>query len=170
MTHSYKGDGLTIQAEAGERVRYRLQQMNQPRDTTKAYTELKENESVTMELNKNLLQCLEVETADGKTRYYPPRESTQWKVIIEKENTKLRVLGQWGDSNETEEIHLSHIYMNVDGKKVYLSSTEKAQGRNEWQWRIHSAQSPSFHAEEYCKEFVKVIIVYMKPICSIGAC
>lgn len=166
MKKAYEGDKLTIQAEAGERVRYRIQRMDQPRDMTNPYTELQEKESFTIRLNEEQLQCLEVETADGKYRYFPPRENTCWKVFIKREkfikegNTKLRVLGQWGAADKTAEIHLSHIYMNVDGKKVYLSSTEKALGRDEWQWRIHSAESLSFQPEKYCKEFVEVRFVW----------
>lgn len=156
MTKSYAGTGLTIRAEEGELVRYRKQRMSEPRDPELSYKELSENEAVTLDLNEELMECVEVETVG----YLPPKETTQWKVFIsvsQKKNGRvLKIEGKCGDSY-TAKINLSHIYLDVDGKKVYISGDKIASGGMEWY--LGNQEVPTFKVEEYCSGFVSVFVL-----------
>lgn len=154
MTKSYAGGGLTIRAEKGELVRYRKQQMSKPRNPELPYIELPENEAVTLHLNENLMECAEVEAVG----YLPPKETTQWKVFIsvsQKKNGQVIKIEGKRDGDLTDAINLSHIYLDVDGKKVYLSGDEEASGGMEWY--LGSQVDPTFKVEEYCSGFVSVL-------------
>lgn len=149
MEYSYAGNVLTIRADKEEKIRYRTQQMIEPWDAEKAYIEIPEGKEVTLTLDTNTMECVEVDSSvDGILRL-PTTGAVQnnpWTVSVTRRGLKLSISGPG--------IHLSHIYMSVGGKKVFLSSTGTI--RNGKEWTVSSEQPVVFEVEEYCKGFVTV--------------
>lgn len=154
MKHSYTGTGLTIQAEKGERVSYRKQSLCDSLNT-EAFTDIPVEQSVSLNLNERQMEWVEVKTEDRGIVCLPPREGAEWEIIIECKKTKgggieLRV-------KSPTNIHLSHIYMDVSGKKVYLSSGRATADKV---WYLARPSVPKFYAEEYCRRFVDISTVW----------
>lgn len=155
MKPIFTGTRLTIQAKNGERVSYRKQSLLNPVNT-EAFTDIPFEGSVDLNLNDRQWEWVEVKTEGKDIEYYLSRKEDDWEIVIECKKTKgggieLRV-------KSPANIHLSHIYMNVGGKKVYLS---RGQAKADKVWYLDRPSVPKFFAEEYCRDFVDVSLIWI---------
>lgn len=154
MKHSYTGTQLTIQAERGERVSYRKQSLCNSLNT-EAFTDIPIEQSVSLNLNEHQMEWVEIKTEGKSVACLPPREDIKWEIVIECKKTKgggieLRV-------KSPTNIHLSHIYMDVGGKKVYLS---RGRATADKVWYLDKPRASEFYAEDYCRDFVDVSLIW----------
>lgn len=154
MKHSYTGTRLTIQAERGERVSYRKQSLCNSLNT-EAFTDVPVEGGVDLNLNEHQMEWVEIKTEGKGIVRLPPREGAEWEIVIKCKKTRsggieLRV-------QSPTNIHLSHIYMDVGGKKVYLSS---GQATADKVWYLDKPSVPKFYAEDYCPDFVDVSLTW----------
>lgn len=153
MNPIYTGTQLTIQAERGERVSYRKQSLCNFLNT-EPFTDIPIEQSVSLNLNERQMEWVEIKTEGKSIVCLPPSEGAEWEIIIECNKTRsgieLRV-------KSPTNIHLSHIYMDVGGKKVYLSSGRATADKV---WYLDKPSVPEFYAEEYCRSFVDIRTVW----------
>lgn len=154
MNPIFKGNRLTIQAKNGERVSYRKQSLLNPLNT-EAFTDIPFEGSLDLNLNDRQKEWVEVKTEGKDIECYLSGKKDDWEIIIECKKTKsggieLRV-------KSPTNIHLSHIYMDVSGKKVYLSCGRATADKV---WYLDRPSVPKFFAEEYCRDFVDVSLIW----------
>lgn len=154
MNLIYTGTRLTIPAKQGERVSYRKQSLCNSLNT-EAFTDVPVEGSVDLNLNDRQMEWVEVKTEGKGIEYYLSRKEDDWEIIIECKKTKSGGIELWVKSPTN--IHLSHIYMDVGGKKVYLS---RGRATADKVWYLDKPSVPKFFAEEYCRDFVDVSLIW----------